>query len=379
MGLTAFIVTMLVMVVFHEWGHYITAKKFGIKVEEFFVGFGPRIFSRRRGETEFGLKAILLGGYVKIAGMNPFQEITDEERPRTFGAKPAWQRAIVLSAGSFTHFILATVLFAGMFGVIGVPDRLTTTVDMVVPEIEGRPGPASEAGIEPGDTIVQIDGTGIETWDDVREAIRPTAGQTIEVVVERDGEEITRQMTPVPAEVPVDAENLDETETVGQIGIGPEVHIERSGPIASIVDGTKMTGEMIVLSITGVGKIVHPGISEVLKAFGGTGERELTEDQPIGLVGGARIAGQATAAGNLSVLVSFLGSFIVFVGVINLAPLPPLDGGHLLVLGLEKLLRREIDARKVIPAAAAVLVFFVLLGGALVYLDIARPMQNPFQ
>ncbi|MBW3591920.1 MAG: site-2 protease family protein, partial [Actinobacteria bacterium] len=305
--------TMLVMIVFHEWGHYITAKKFGIKVEEFFVGFGPRIFSRRRGETEFGLKAILLGGYVKIAGMNPFQEVTDEERPRTFGAKPAWQRAIVLSAGSATHFILATVLFAGMFGVIGVPDRLTTTVDLVAPEIDGEPGPAHTAGIEPGDRILRINGASIDTWDDVRETVRPTAGQEIEVVVEREGEQITRRMTPVAAEAPVDAESPEVTETVGQIGIGPEIHVERRAPITSLVDGTKMTGEMIVLSVTGVGKIVHPGISEVISALGGTGERELTEDQPIGLVGGARIAGQATASGNLGVLISFLGSFIVFV------------------------------------------------------------------
>src|SRR5688572_28512328 len=110
------------MVTFHEFGHFITARRFGIKVEEFFVGFGPRVFSRRRGETEFGLKAILLGGYVKIAGMNPFQEISKEEWPRTFGAKPPWQRAIVLVAGSFTHLILATVVFTFLFGVVGIRD-----------------------------------------------------------------------------------------------------------------------------------------------------------------------------------------------------------------------------------------------------------------
>ncbi|MGQ0679035.1 MAG: M50 family metallopeptidase [Actinomycetota bacterium] len=380
-GLTAFIVTLLVMVTFHEFGHYITARKFGIKVEEFFVGFGPRLYSRRRGETEFGLKAILLGGYVKIAGMNPFQEVAAEDRPRTFGAKPAWQRAIVLVAGSFTHFILATVVFAVLYGAVGIRDidRPLTVVDQVVNKVGAFEGPAHSAGLRAGDKVVAIDGRNVETWEQVRDRIRPAAGRPLEFGVERDGQVVTLTITPVEAEVP-SADDPEVMEKVGQIGVAPSFAVVRDNPIAAVGKGFATTVEAIGASVVGAGQIFSPdGIGNVFTALQGAGEREITAEEPIGLVGGARLAGQASAAGATESLISFLGAFIVFVGVINLAPLPPLDGGHLLVLGIEKLIRRNIDARKVIPVAAVVLSFFLFIAVALLYLDIARPLVDPFQ
>lgn len=369
------------MVTFHEFGHYITAKKFGIKVEEFFVGFGPRLFSRRRGETEFGVKAILLGGYVKIAGMNPFQEITDEERPRTFGAKPAWQRAIVLVAGSFTHFILATVVFAFLFGVVGIRDidRPLTTVDLVAPTIGEFDGPGAEAGLRPGDEIVSVGGEPVATWDEIRDKIRSAAGQSTEFEVIRDGNRESLDITPVEVEVPIDLDSK-ETERVGQIGVAPKFQVIREGPIGAVTQGFTTTVRAAGASVVGIGTIFSPeGIGSVFTSLQGSGERAITEEEPIGLVGGARLAGQASAAGATESLITFLGAFIVFVGVINLAPLPPLDGGHLLVLGLEKLFRRNIDPRKVIPVAGVVLAFFLVIGVALLYLDLARPLVDPFQ
>jgi len=372
------------MVTFHEFGHFITARRFGIKVEEFFVGFGPRVFSRRRGETEFGLRAILLGGYVKIAGMNPFQEITKEEWPRTFGAKPPWQRAIVLVAGSFTHLILAIVVFTFLFGVVGIrdPSQPLTTVSLVSPELDGKRGPADVGGLRPGDKIVAIGGKPVGSWDEVRDSIRSAAGVETRFDVERDGQREALQITPIEVEVPIDPENPDpaETERVGQIGVAPEFTVNRDGPIAALGKGVKTTGEAIVGSILGAKEIFSPdAIAGVFNALQGEGERTISGDEPIGLVGGARLAGQAGAAGATESLIMFLGGFIVFVGVINLAPLPPLDGGHLVVLGLEKLLRRKIDARKVIPVAAVVLGFFLFLAVALTYLDVARPLVDPFQ
>jgi membrane-associated protease RseP (regulator of RpoE activity) len=382
--LIAFIVTLLVMVTFHEFGHYVTARRFGIKVEEFFVGFGPRLFSRWRGETEFGLKAILLGGYVKIAGMNPFQEISPAEYPRTFPAKPAWQRAIVLVAGSFTHFILSIVVFAFLFGVVGIQDvdRPLTTIDEVSSELEDKPGPAAVAGLRAGDRVVAIDGEPIRSWEEVRQKIRPAAGRQITFLVERAGERKQLLITPLEVEVPADPENPDskETERVGQIGVAPDFEVQRDGFVTALGKGVATTGEAIVGSVVGAWQIFSPdGIADVFRALQGEGEREITEEEPIGLIGGARIAGQASAAGEIEMLITFLGGFIVFVGVINLAPLPPLDGGHLLVLGLEKLFRTKIDARKVIPVAAVVLGFFVLIAVALLYLDVARPLVDPFQ
>lgn len=369
------------MVTFHEFGHYITARKFGIKVEEFFVGFGPRLFSKWRGETEFGVKAILLGGYVKIAGMNPFQEIPEEDRARTFNAKPAWQRAVVLVAGSFTHFILATVLFAVLFGVIGVRDaeKPLTTIDLVAPKVGELDGPAQAAGLKEGDRIVSLGGSKVDSWEDIRQGIRPAAGQPTSFEVIRDGKRVNLTITPVEAEVPLESDPKKK-EKVGQIGVAPEFQVVRKNPIAALGQGFKTTGVAIVGSVKGAWTIFSPEtLANVFSALGGEGERELSDEQPIGLVGGARFAGQATEAGATEALISLLGSFIVFVGVINLAPLPPLDGGHLLVLGLEKLFRIKIDARKVIPVAAVVLAFFLIEAVALLYLDIARPVVNPFQ
>lgn len=369
------------MVTFHEFGHYITARKFGIKVEEFFVGFGPRLFSKWRGETEFGVKAILLGGYVKIAGMNPFQEVSEEELPRTFNAKPAWQRAIVLVAGSFTHFILATVLFAVLFGAIGVrnADKPLTTIEFVAPTVGELDGPADAAGLKKGDQIISLGGAKVDSWEDIRDGIRPAAGVATPFEVIRDGKRKTLTITPIEVEVPLE-DDPTKKERVGQIGVAPEFEVVRKNPVAALGQGLKTTGAAIVGSIKGAGTIFSPRVlGDVFTALSGEGERELSDQQPIGLVGGARFAGQASAAGATEALISLLGSFIVFVGVINLAPLPPLDGGHLLVLGLEKLFRIKIDARKVIPVAAVVLTFFLIEAVALLYLDIARPVVNPFQ
>ena len=376
-GILIFIATLLLMVTFHEWGHYITARKFGIKVEEFFVGFGPRLFSRWRGETEFGVKAVLLGGYVKIAGMNPFQEVPPEELPRTFGAKPAWQRAIVLVAGSCTHFVLATVVFTALIAFTGIPE-LTTRVEEVAEEVGDRPGPAQAAGLQPGDRLVSIDGSRITDWEQVRPLVQPNSNRELTFVVERDGEELTLQITPVEAEAVTDPNRPEETEIVGQIGVLPEVDTVNKGPIWAFGQGFKTTGDAIWRSIVGTG-MIFTSVDDIFTALGGSGEREITEEQPVGLVGAARLTGQATSAGAIESLVSFLGYFIVFVGVINLAPLPPLDGGHLLILGLEKLTRRSIDPKKVLPFAGVVLGFLAMLTFALLFLDLARPLVNPFQ
>lgn len=377
LGVLIFIATLLVMVTIHEWGHYITARKFGIKVEEFFVGFGPRLFSVQRGETEFGIKAILLGGYVKIAGMNPFQEVPAVDRPRTFGAKPAWQRAIVLLAGSATHFVMGIIIFGTLIGVTGVPE-LQTTLEEVAGEVGDQPGPAAAAGLRPGDTILSIDGTVITEWSQVRTLVQPAADRTLVFEVERGGTVIELPVTPVAVEAAVDPANPSRLETVGQVGVLPAVEVIRKGPLWAAGQGVKTTGDAIWQSIRGTG-MVFTSIDDVFRSLGGSGERDITEEQPVGLVGVARLAGQASSAGAIESLVFFLGFFIVFVGVINLAPLPPLDGGHLLVLGLEKLTRRTIDPRRVLPFAGAVLGFLLILTVALLVLDIARPLVDPFQ
>lgn len=390
LGVIAFILTLGFMVVFHEFGHYITAKKFGMKIEEFFIGFGPRLYSRfgkkvgpdgtvTRGETEYGIKAIPVGGYVKIFGMNPWQTIPESERGRTFGAKPSWQRAIVLSAGSMTHFILAIVIFTIMFGFIGLsdPNKPTTTVDSVDIKLGKVDGPAKLAGLAHGDKIVSIDGRPVHSWEDVRAQIRTHPGTQITMLVEgtnRSKREVS--MTPVATDV-ADPAHPAQKLNVGQVGVLPTFEVIRQSPPAAFWSGIKTTGQIIGLSVTGIGKIFSPhGISKVFTSIGGSGRR--TSDQPFGLVGSARLAGEVARRGQITDLIQFLTGFIVFIGVINLVPLPPLDGGHLLILLIEKINKRKVDMRKVVPVAGVVIGFFLILTFALLYLDIVRPITSPF-
>src|SRR2546426_4995759 len=158
LGVIVFIVAILVVVLVHESGHFFTAKWFGIKVQEFFVGFGPRLWSTRRGETEYGVKALPLGGYVRIAGMNPYEEVSPEEYPRTFGAKPAWQRALVIVAGPATHFVVAFLCFALWLGLVGRPVAKDPIVAEVAQTLDGAVTPAAHAGLRPGDRDLWITG-----------------------------------------------------------------------------------------------------------------------------------------------------------------------------------------------------------------------------
>lgn len=379
-GVIAFVVTILVMVLWHEIGHYYWARRFDIKVEEFFVGFGPRLFGWRRGETDFGVKAVLLGGYVKIAGMNPWQTIPESELPRTFGAKPAWQRAVVLLAGSLNHFILATLVFIVMYGVVGIQDpaKITTTVETVEVLIDDKAGPAKKAGLRSGDQVVSVNGVAMDSWAEIRSQIRDSANTPLEFEVLRDGRRQRLTVTPVEAEVQTDPKDPSKTERVGQIGVLPRFGVTREPPQKAIWLGIKTTGLAIGQSVVGIGQIFSPdGIGKVFRGLGQQGAR--SSDEPFGLVGGARIAGEVASSGQIESLVLFLTGFIIFVGVINLAPLPPLDGGHLLMLVIEKLTGKQVDMKKVVPVAGLVIGFLLVLTVALLYLDIVRPVQNPLQ
>jgi membrane-associated protease RseP (regulator of RpoE activity) len=363
-GIVAFVAALFVTIVVHETGHFLAARSFGIKVEEFFIGFGPKLFSRRRGETEYGLKGIPLGGYVRIAGMNPWQPVTDDERPRTFGAKPAWQRAVVLSAGSATHFVLGAVIMLVVFAFIGLPGW-STRLASVDPG-----GPAAAAGFKAGDRVLAVDGHKTGTWLDFRDVVQSSPGKQLSVVVDREGRRVTLTATPVAAPEKQGAP------PVGRLGLA-SVEIEKESLPRAFVSSMKYTGYLTVESLKGIGHIFSPrGLRGIVDSLGGTGKRGM--DSPMGLIGGGREAGNLAASGQVGYLLALLASFIVFVGIINMAPLPPLDGGHLVVLLLEKIRGKPVDMKKVAPVAAVVLTFILLFTIAIFYLDIARPVTSPF-
>src|SRR5919201_4672419 len=200
-GILLFIVAILVTILIHEAAHFGFAKAFGIKVEEFFVGFGPRLWSIRRGDTEYGVKALPLGGYVRIAGMNPYERITPEVYPRTFGAKPPWQRAVVIVAGPATHFVIAFLFFAIWLGAYGTYSSRSPVVSTVERTLHGSQSPAVAVGLRPGDQIVGIGSVDEPTIAQLHRYTTAHVGQAMELRVRRDGRTFTVHPSPVLAKV----------------------------------------------------------------------------------------------------------------------------------------------------------------------------------
>lgn len=367
-GILIFITGIFVMIFVHELGHFLTAKRFGIKVEEFFIGFGPRLWSFRRGETEYGIKAIPVGGYVRIAGMNPMEEPAPEDRNRLFTAKPRWQRAIVLAAGAFTHFVMAFLLLGALVWFVGIPGE-RAAVGAVVEQIDGLASPATQAGLRPGDVILEIDGKPVR-YDTLGDYLTEHAGEPLQIVVRRGDELITLEATAVAATVA--------GQPRGRLGILIDRESVRLGPLEGLSAVGRGLGEMVVGSFEGMGRAFGPeGIGRIGDAlFGG---QERTIEDPVGVVGVGRVAGQLVQAGLIGGILQMFAFFNVFVGILNILPLPPLDGGHLAVLGFEAVTGRKVSPRSLVPIAAVVAGFLILITISLLYLDITSPIPNPFQ
>jgi membrane-associated protease RseP (regulator of RpoE activity) len=369
LGVLVFAVSLLIVVMIHESGHFFTAKAFKIKVEEFFVGFGPRLWSVRRGETEYGVKALPFGGYVRIAGMNPFQEVPPEERSRTFGAKPIWQRAVVIATGPITHFVMAIVFLAIFFTAIGARSEAHPVIDEVEAQLEGAPSPAAVAGLRKGDELVAVDGLRVGSLDRFIAYTRARPGQEVAVTVKRGDRLVTVRATPILSSIG--------GKKVGRLGVILDAARHRVGPLTAIGRAGIQIGSLVKAIILRLGDIFGPtGVKRIGQLLSGAPRRA---DDPTSIVGGARIAGQAAKAGLWDGLFEELVVFNVFVGILNLVPLPPLDGGHLAVLAYEKATGRRADVRKLVPLTALVAGFIILFVISLVYLDIVRPLPNPFQ
>ncbi|HXF74333.1 MAG TPA: M50 family metallopeptidase [Actinomycetota bacterium] len=368
LGQAAFFVVLILAILVHEGAHYGVAKAFGFKVEEFFVGFGPKLWSTRRGDTEYGVKLIPAGGYVKIAGMNPFQRVAPEDLPRTYAAKPAHQRALMVLAGPVTHFALALAFFGLWLGLVGEP-RLARVVASVPRTIDGRPSPAYEAGLRPGDVIVGIGPIDRPTDAQFQAYTRAHVGRPVEVRVEREGRVLAFTLRPVWDEI--------DGERVARIGVLldlVEVGRERAGPIEAIGRGARLVGESVAVTVRSLGDIFGPrGIGRVFELLFTDAPRATTD--PVSPIGVGRAVGETASAGLFGDALYVFGAVNVFIGVLNLIPLPPFDGGHLAVLAVEKVRGRRIDPRKLVPLTAAVATFLILFGLSVVYLDLVKPVR----
>jgi membrane-associated protease RseP (regulator of RpoE activity) len=379
------ILGIIAMIVIHEGGHFLAAKSFGMKSTEAFFGFGPTLWSLQRGETEYGVKAIPLGGYVKIIGMNPFEEIPTEDEERTYRAAPFWKKAVVVLAGIFSHFVVALLLLwvvGTVWGVVvfdadGVVQR-TTTIAAVSGTVPGTSdtSPASAAGVETDDIIAATNGVPVGTWDEFADFASTHGGEDVVITVDRGGSTLDLNSTlalldrpiVVDGEYVLGPDNQPITEEVGFFGVTPAAERESVNVFAMIPRSFSQVAEAMVLSVRGLWDMVIGFPKLVLSLFGGDDEI-LDTVRPVSPIGLVRLAGPLESTLVLLAMVN------IFVGVLNFVPLYPLDGGHFSVAAYQKVTGRTPNIERLLPVAAVVFIFLVSLGLMGVYLDIFKPIQ----
>jgi membrane-associated protease RseP (regulator of RpoE activity) len=379
---------LILMIMLHELGHFMTAKWAGMKVTEYFLGFGPRLWSVRKGETEYGIKAIPAGGYVKIVGMSSLEEVPPEDEPRTYRQKSYWRRLSVAVAGSTVHFILALILLWTLFTVTGVPnyDKPLPVVNELV-GLETGPSPAQDAGFKLGDRIVSVDGRAVgDDWDTLPTYIRARPGEPIDFVVRRAGRELTLTATPVDlSKVKVKGGTVAK-EPTGFIGIGPKIPVEKKGVLEGAGKAVTGLGKFTTATVGAIVRIFSPsGVSNYAAELSGRSRPgdDASGNRFISPVGFVRIAGQAAESGWRDVLI-LLAGINVFVGVFNMIPLLPFDGGHVAIATYEAVRSRKgrryyVDGRKALAAAYPVVFLLILIAVTSLYIDVVRPLGNPYR
>ena len=392
-GVIAFVVALLLSVMIHEAGHYLTAKRFGMKVTEFFVGFGQKIWSTQRGETEFGVKAIPAGGYCRIAGMTPREELSEADADRAFVKAGVGQRLIVLGAGSFLHFVIGFVLLLTLFSAIGITsltnqvERVSECIPQTATELcssKSTPSPAKKAGILAGDEIISINGVQYEEWAQAVRVIRASAGKQLEININRNGTVLKLLITPAFREL--------DGEKIGVLGVVNKVGTITYGPITAVSKAGSFTIEILQNSLTALISLPSK-IPDLINQTFGNAERD--PEGLVGVVGVARVSGETaetkalTGREKIATFVLIIASLNLFVGMFNLLPLLPLDGGHMAVAiadgvrntrakakGLAK--PAPFDVERLTPITMVVFVLMASLSLLLLTADILNPVRLNF-
>jgi membrane-associated protease RseP (regulator of RpoE activity) len=392
-GVLIFVVALFTSVMLHEFGHFATAKKFGMRVTQFFVGFGQTLWSTFRGETEYGVKVLPFGGFVKITGMTSIEDVDVADEPRSFRNQPGWQRIIVLAAGSFMHFVLALFLFFVLAFAVGQPNAGTNVISTITSCVPASAkalntanpcaghnlakSPAQQAGLKPGDKIVSVAGKPVGTWNQLHTVLATQkAGTAVPVVVNRNGSNV--HVTVTLAGVP--------GRPVPYLGVEPAVEYQRS----SFFGAWGFSGDEFASTLTSSASAIAKLPSAIPSLF--SKDRSKTAaGQVSSVVGVGQVTGDVVQASlpwqaKVSVLLSIIASLNIFVGAFNLLPLLPLDGGHLAVVIFERIrawfnrLRGRpdpglVDIQRLVPLSLLVFALLVGLGTLLIAADIFNPVH----
>ncbi len=423
LGVLAFVVGIVVSIGLHEMGHMIPAKKFGVKVTQFFVGFGNTVWSTKRGETEYGIKAIPLGGYVKLVGMLPpakdadphevrdsntglftqlatdarnaeYETVTDDDMDRLFYRLPWWKKVIVMSGGPAVNVAIAVVLFGIVIMGFGA-QQPTTTVEAVsdcaISDAEaGRActaqdpaTPAKQAGLQSGDQITSFDGEQVTSWEQLSRDIRANGDRQVELGYTRDGAAETVTISPSVI-ARADLDDPESTVQVGFLGVQPATALERGTP----VDVAETMWQYVEGTAEAIVYLPARMVDVTQAAFGA----ERDPEGPVGVVGASRISGELVTLGDptwgerASRVLALLAGLNVFLALFNMIPILPFDGGHVagalweaLRRGFARLRGRPdpgyVDVAKALPVAYAMGVVLIVMSVILVYADIVNPVR----
>jgi membrane-associated protease RseP (regulator of RpoE activity) len=391
------ILGIVVMIFLHELGHYVTAKWAGMKATEFFIGFGPKIWSFRRGETEYGLKVVPAGAYVRIIGMNNLDEVDPVDEPRTYRQKSFPKRLLVVSAGSLMHFAQAFVLLVILLGVVGFPGRSVANppdraAAWEINTVEDDSA-AQAAGLKEDDLVVAVDGQPVSRYDELSDALaRFDVGDEVQLTIERDGVERT-----VEAELRARPEGVPGGDPGSPfLGVGTSKHFSDE-PIGLGTALVRAPGEMVRFTGQTFGAMAGffspRGISDFADdvgeandpdsgsgGSGGSGSSSDDDDRLISIIGVVQLGSQ-DVENRAAFLLALFFSLNMFIGIFNMLPLLPLDGGHAAMAIYERIRSRpgrayHADFAKLLPLTYVVVMGLVVLGVTAMYLDIVDPISG---